>query len=76
VTIFLVDYLGDGRWEKARRWSLVRLQRLCPYCSPRSREKRGPYELVPVDIFAADEQSPEYMARHPFGKIPAFEHSW
>jgi glutathione S-transferase len=38
-------------------------------------EKGVPYQLVPVDIFAADEPSPEYMARHPFGKIPAFEHA-
>jgi glutathione S-transferase len=37
-------------------------------------EKGVPYELVPVDIFAAGGPTPEYISRHPFGKIPAFEH--
>jgi glutathione S-transferase len=38
-------------------------------------EKGVDYELVPVDIFAPDGPPPEYRARHPFGKIPAFEHA-
>jgi glutathione S-transferase len=38
-------------------------------------EKGVDYELVPVDIFAADGPPPEHLARHPFGKIPAFEHA-
>jgi glutathione S-transferase len=38
-------------------------------------EKGVPYELIPIDIFAASGISPEYQARHPFGKIPAFEHA-
>jgi glutathione S-transferase len=37
--------------------------------------KRGvPYELVPIDIFASEGAPPEHKARHPFGKILAFEH--
>jgi glutathione S-transferase len=38
-------------------------------------EKGVGYELVPVDIFAADGPPAEHLARHPFGKIPAFEHA-
>ena len=37
-------------------------------------EKGVPYELVPVDVFAPEGPPPEYLARHPFGRIPAFEH--
>ena len=32
------------------------------------------YELVPVDIFADGGPGDAYAGRHPFGKIPAFEH--
>jgi glutathione S-transferase len=38
-------------------------------------EKGVRYELVPVDIFASGGAPPEHRARHPFGKIPAFEHA-
>jgi glutathione S-transferase len=38
-------------------------------------EKGVPYEIVPVDIFATGGPPPEYRARHPFRKIPAFEHA-
>jgi glutathione S-transferase len=38
-------------------------------------EKAVDYELVPVDIFAPGGVPPEHKARHPFGKIPAFEHA-
>jgi glutathione S-transferase len=38
-------------------------------------EKDVAYELVPVDIFASDGPPPEHLTRHPFGKIPAFEHA-
>jgi glutathione S-transferase len=38
-------------------------------------EKGVPYDLVPVDIFASGGPPPEHRARHPFGKIPAFEHA-
>jgi len=37
-------------------------------------EKAIDYDLVPVDIFAAGGPPAEHVARHPFGKIPAFEH--
>ncbi len=38
-------------------------------------EERGvAYELVPVDIFAPGGPPADHMNRHPFGKIPAFEH--
>jgi glutathione S-transferase len=38
-------------------------------------EKNVVYELVPVDIFKPGGPPPEHKARHPFGKIPAFEHA-
>ncbi|WP_245520908.1 glutathione S-transferase N-terminal domain-containing protein, partial [Mesorhizobium sp. M8A.F.Ca.ET.208.01.1.1] len=37
-------------------------------------EKGVDYELAPVDIFAADGIPAWYLERHPFGRIPAFEH--
>ncbi len=37
-------------------------------------EKGVPYDLVPVDIFADGGPTPGYLQRHPFGKIPAFDH--
>ncbi len=37
-------------------------------------EKRVPYQLQEVDVFAEDGLTPNYLARQPFGKIPAFEH--
>ena len=37
-------------------------------------EKGVSYELVPLDIFAADGIPAWYLERHPFGRIPAFEH--
>jgi glutathione S-transferase len=38
-------------------------------------EKGVHYDLVPVDIFASGGAPSEHMKRHPFGKIPAFEHA-
>lgn len=38
-------------------------------------EKGVGYELEPVDVFAPGGPPAEHMARHPFGKIPAFEHA-
>ncbi|MHA6643341.1 glutathione S-transferase family protein [Mesorhizobium sp. A623] len=32
------------------------------------------YDLVPVDVFAADGPPGWYLEIHPFGRIPAFEH--
>jgi glutathione S-transferase len=37
-------------------------------------EKSVPYELVPIDVFADEGLPQDYLARHPFGRIPAFEH--
>jgi glutathione S-transferase len=37
-------------------------------------EKRVPYRLVEVDIFAGDGPPADYLERHPFKRIPAFEH--
>lgn len=37
-------------------------------------EKGVGYELVPLDIFAAEGIPTWYLERHPFGRIPAFEH--
>ena len=38
-------------------------------------EKGVEYDLVPVDIFANEGPPPGYLDRHPFGRIPAFEHA-
>ncbi|MEP1773759.1 MAG: glutathione S-transferase family protein [Nitratireductor sp.] len=37
-------------------------------------EKGVDHALVPVDIFAGDGVADWYLARHPFRRIPAFEH--
>lgn len=37
-------------------------------------EKHVPYAHVEIDVFAEGGPPPEYFARHPFGRIPAFEH--
>ncbi|RJT37504.1 glutathione S-transferase family protein [Mesorhizobium waimense] len=37
-------------------------------------EKDIDYELVPVDVFAAEGIPAWYLEHHPFGRIPAFEH--
>ncbi len=37
-------------------------------------EKEIPYRLTEVDIFADGGPPADYRARHPFGRIPAFEH--
>lgn len=38
-------------------------------------EKGVAYDLVEVDVFAPDGPPPDHVAqRHPFGRIPAFEH--
>jgi glutathione S-transferase len=37
-------------------------------------EKGVAYRLEEVDIFAPGGPPPEHLARHPFGKIPAFAH--
>ncbi len=37
-------------------------------------EKGVDYDLVEIDLLAGAVQTPEYLARHPFAKVPAFEH--
>jgi glutathione S-transferase len=37
-------------------------------------EKGAPYALHDVEIFGAGGAPAEHLARHPFGRIPAFEH--
>lgn len=37
-------------------------------------EKQVPYDLTPVDPFADAGLPVDYRRRHPFGRIPAFEH--
>ena len=38
-------------------------------------ETRVPYDLVEIDIFSKDSLPADYASRHPFGRIPAFEHA-
>lgn len=37
-------------------------------------EKGVPYRLTEIDVFAPGGPPQGYLARHPFGRIPAFEH--
>ena len=37
-------------------------------------EKNVPYHLVEIDVFGEGGPPPDYLMRHPFGRIPAFEH--
>lgn len=37
-------------------------------------EKAAEYQLIEIDILKGDHKSPEHLARHPFGRVPAFEH--
>ncbi len=37
-------------------------------------EKSADYNLVEVDILSGQHKEPKHLARHPFGKVPAFEH--
>lgn len=37
-------------------------------------EKGVAYKLVEVDLFKGEPGQPAHLARHPFGKIPAYEH--
>jgi glutathione S-transferase len=43
-------------------------------CRLALEEKGADYDLVEVDILSGANQTPEHLARHPFGKVPAFEH--
>jgi glutathione S-transferase len=37
-------------------------------------EKGVPYELKPVNILVGEGKAAEHISRHPFGKVPSFEH--
>jgi glutathione S-transferase len=37
-------------------------------------EKGVEYDLIEVDLLAGAAKAPEHLTRHPFGKVPAFEH--
>ena len=37
-------------------------------------EKGAEYEQVPVNVLEREPQQPEHLARHPFGKVPVFDH--
>ena len=37
-------------------------------------EKNVPYHLVEIDVFEKGGPPSDYLMRHPFGRIPAFEH--
>lgn len=37
-------------------------------------EKSLSYKLVEVDVLKGEGERPEHLRRHPFGKVPAFEH--
>lgn len=37
-------------------------------------EKGAAYELHDVDLLGGVHREPEHLARHPFGKVPGFEH--
>ena len=37
-------------------------------------EKGADYRLVEIDILKGAHKTPEHLARHPFGRVPAFEH--
>jgi glutathione S-transferase len=43
-------------------------------CRLALEEKGAEYDLVEVDILSGANKAPEHLARHPFGKVPAFEH--
>jgi glutathione S-transferase len=37
-------------------------------------EKPAQYEMVDVSLMKNEQKEPAHLARHPFGKVPAFEH--
>jgi glutathione S-transferase len=43
-------------------------------CRLALEEKGADYDLVEIDTLSGASRSPEHLARHPFGKVPAFEH--
>jgi glutathione S-transferase len=43
-------------------------------CRLALEEKGADYDLVEVDILSGANRTPEHLARHPWGKVPAFAH--
>jgi glutathione S-transferase len=43
-------------------------------CRLALEEKGVDYDLVEVDLLSGAHKQPEHLARHPFGKVPAFTH--
>lgn len=39
------------------------------------KEKKVEYDLVHVDMLGGEHKQPAHLKRHPFGKVPAFEHN-
>ena len=39
------------------------------------KEKKVDYDLVHVDMMTGEHKQPAHLKRHPFGKVPAFEHN-
>jgi glutathione S-transferase len=37
-------------------------------------EKNANYKQVPVNVLKGEPRQPEHMARHPFGRVPVFDH--
>src|SRR5258705_1478268 len=37
-------------------------------------EKGANYKQVPVNVLKGEPRQPEHMARHPFGRVPVFDH--
>ncbi len=50
------------------------LQHLRAQRAPRARGEGGAYRLEEINILEDAHKTPEYRARHPFAKVPAFEH--
>ena len=38
-------------------------------------QKGVPYDLVEIDVFTESGPPADYLERHPFGRVPAFEHA-
>jgi glutathione S-transferase len=43
-------------------------------CRLALEEKGADYDLVEIDMLSGEHQKPAYLARQPFGRVPAFEH--
>lgn len=68
VWYFGVNFMGQATLFGAAYSVYVRIARLV------MEEAGMSYGLVEVDVFSKDGAPADCAARHPFGKIPAFEH--